>query len=171
MTVTVKIPDSREEADQAGSQRAEDKARTAAKPRNRYLQFLSEQWLVFCFGLACIFAWRWPSKNSHLLVSHPPCLLLPPPLSLCEKHERSHGFLQDVASTGGPIRSEYTILYGSVAVIFLISGLQLSTQKLRENLFNWRLHLIVQGLSFVLIPLIWLGKWPVVSCGCYSSSD
>lgn len=65
--------------------------------------------------------------------------------------------LQAVAATGGPIKSEYTILYGSVAIIFLISGLQLSTQKLRANLFNWRLHLIVQGISFIIIPVIWLG--------------
>lgn len=155
MTVTVKIPDGREEeAGQAVDKQAEDKTATATKPRNKYLQFLSEQWLVFCFGLACLFAWRWPSKNSHPLI---------PPSLLFEKHEHSHGFPQDVASTGGPIKSEYTILYGSVAIIFLISGLQLSTQKLRENLFNWRLHFIVQGLSFVLIPLIWLGKLCLVS--------
>lgn len=61
------------------------------------------------------------------------------------------------AATGGPLKSESTILYGSVAIIFFISGLQLAPQKLQENLFNWRLHLIVQGISFVIIPAIWLG--------------
>lgn len=56
------------------------------------------------------------------------------------------------------LRSQYSILYGAVAIIFLISGLQLSPQKLRQNVFNWRLHILTQGISFVVIPLIWLGK-------------
>lgn len=63
----------------------------------------------------------------------------------------------DVASKGGIIRSEYSVLYGSVAIIFLVSGLQLSPEKLRMNLFNWRLHILTQGISFIVIPLIWLG--------------
>src|SRR5690349_17871734 len=57
----------------------------------------------------------------------------------------------DVAAHGGIIRSEFTILYGAVAFIFLVSGLQLSHEKLRQNLTSWRLHVIVQGISFVLI--------------------
>lgn len=48
-----------------------------------------------------------------------------------------------------------------MAIIFFISGLQLSTQKLRENLFNWRLHIIVQGISFIVIPVIWLSTLDV----------
>jgi solute carrier family 10 (sodium/bile acid cotransporter), member 7 len=61
-----------------------------------------------------------------------------------------------VAARGGIIRSEYSILYGAVAIIFLVSGLQLSFEKLVENLTNWRLHIIVQGTSFILIPVIQL---------------
>lgn len=63
----------------------------------------------------------------------------------------------EVASKGGIIRSEYSVLYGSVAIIFFVSGLQLSPEKLRMNLFNWRLHILTQGISFIVIPLIWLG--------------
>ena len=63
-----------------------------------------------------------------------------------------------VAAHGGSIRSEYSILYGAVAFIFLVSGLQLAPDKLRQNATNWRLHLIVQGISFVVIPAIVLGK-------------
>ena len=63
-----------------------------------------------------------------------------------------------VAAHGGKIRSEYSILYGAVALIFLVSGLQLAPDKLRENATNWRLHIIVQGISFVVIPAIVLGK-------------
>ncbi|KAK2605296.1 hypothetical protein N8I77_008145 [Diaporthe amygdali] len=70
----------------------------------------------------------------------------------------------DVASKGGIIRSEYSVLYGSVAIIFLISGLQLSPEKLRKNLSNWRLHILTQGISFILIPLIWLAiMWIIIA--------
>jgi sodium/bile acid cotransporter 7 len=67
--------------------------------------------------------------------------------------------LIDVAAHGGVIKSEYSILYGAVAFIFLVSGLQLSHEKLRENLTNLRLHVIVQGISFVLIPVIMLSLY------------
>ena len=63
----------------------------------------------------------------------------------------------DVAAHGGVIRSEWTILYGSVAIIFLVSGMQLAPDKLKSNLMHWRLHAIVQGTSFVLIPVVQLG--------------
>lgn len=75
-------------------------------------------------------------------------------------------FYQDFAATGGPIRPEFSILYGSVAIIFLISGLQLSPEKLRANLFNWRLHLIVQGISFIIIPVIWLCTSTLLPLSC-----
>ncbi|RYP08279.1 hypothetical protein DL764_002013 [Monosporascus ibericus] len=38
-----------------------------------------------------------------------------------------------VAAKGGAIRSEYSILYGAVALIFLINAMQLSPEKLREH--------------------------------------
>ncbi|KAL1868450.1 LRR receptor-like serine/threonine-protein kinase RGI2 [Diaporthe australafricana] len=72
----------------------------------------------------------------------------------------------DVAAKGGIIRSEYSVLYGSVAIIFFVSGLQLSPQKLRVNLFNWRLHILTQGISFIVIPLIWLAiLWIIIAAG------
>lgn len=66
-------------------------------------------------------------------------------------------YFAEVASKGGVIRSEYSVLYGSVAIIFFVSGMQLSPEKLRKNVFNWRLHILTQGISFIVIPLIWLG--------------
>ncbi|KAI9901884.1 hypothetical protein N3K66_003701 [Trichothecium roseum] len=65
-------------------------------------------------------------------------------------------FFPSVASHGGAIRSEYTVVYGAVAFIFLVSGLSLPPAKLRQNITNWRLHFLVQGTSFVLIPAIML---------------
>lgn len=45
-----------------------------------------------------------------------------------------------------------------MAFIFLVSGLQLAPDKLRRNATNWRLHVVVQGVSFVVIPAIVLGE-------------
>ncbi|PNY24087.1 membrane protein [Tolypocladium capitatum] len=63
-------------------------------------------------------------------------------------------FFPSVAAHGGSIRSEYSILYGAVAFIFLVSGLQLAPDKLWQNTTNWRLHIVVQIISFVVIPAI-----------------
>ncbi|RYP25456.1 hypothetical protein DL767_008374 [Monosporascus sp. MG133] len=41
-----------------------------------------------------------------------------------------------VAAKGGTIRSEYSILYGAVALIFLINAMQLSPEKLREHVMT-----------------------------------
>ncbi|KAK3185424.1 LRR receptor-like serine/threonine-protein kinase RGI2 [Lecanicillium sp. MT-2017a] len=59
-----------------------------------------------------------------------------------------------VAAHGGVIKSEYSILYGAVGFIFVVSGLQLPPAKIRQCLTNWRLHFIVQGISFAVIPAI-----------------
>jgi sodium/bile acid cotransporter 7 len=60
----------------------------------------------------------------------------------------------NVAKHGGTIRSEYSIMYGVIAVIFLISGLSIPRQKLISHVLNWRLHLIVQGISFLFVPAL-----------------
>ncbi|KAI1374926.1 putative sodium bile acid cotransporter [Hypoxylon crocopeplum] len=65
-------------------------------------------------------------------------------------------FFPNVAARGGIIRSEYSILYGAIGLIFLINGMQLSPAKLKEHVTNWRLHIIVQGISLVLIPVVQL---------------
>ncbi|CRL28589.1 Bile acid:sodium symporter [Penicillium camemberti] len=60
----------------------------------------------------------------------------------------------NVAKNGGIIRSEYSIMYGVIAIIFLISGLSIPRQKLISHALNWRLHLIVQVISFLFIPSV-----------------
>lgn len=61
----------------------------------------------------------------------------------------------DIAKTdGGVIRSEYTVLYGVIAIIFLISGLNIPRQKLFKQFLNWRLHILVQVISFLFIPAV-----------------
>ncbi|KAI0118925.1 sodium bile acid symporter [Nemania sp. FL0031] len=63
-------------------------------------------------------------------------------------------FFPHVAARGGIIKSEYSILYGGIGVIFLINGAQLSPEKLKEHATNWRLHIVVQGINLILIPVI-----------------
>ncbi|KAI0022053.1 putative sodium bile acid cotransporter [Xylariomycetidae sp. FL0641] len=65
-------------------------------------------------------------------------------------------FFPHVAARGGIIKSEYSVLYGAVGLIFLINGMQLSPEKLKEHATNWRLHIVVQGISLVVIPIIQL---------------
>ncbi|KAH7065124.1 putative sodium bile acid cotransporter [Macrophomina phaseolina] len=70
-----------------------------------------------------------------------------------------------IAAHGGTIRSEYSILYGAVAVIFLISGLSIAGAKLVVHAGNWRLHMLVQGSSFVLCPLTMWGFVAAIDAG------
>ncbi|KAJ5559009.1 hypothetical protein N7535_009123 [Penicillium sp. DV-2018c] len=63
-------------------------------------------------------------------------------------------FFPQVAKHGGTIRSEYSILYGAIVIIFLLSGLSIPHQKLLSHFLNWRLHLIVQVISFLFIPAL-----------------
>jgi sodium/bile acid cotransporter 7 len=41
-----------------------------------------------------------------------------------------------------------------ITLIFLFYGLKLNPRKLRQDLSNWRLHLVVQASTFILFPLI-----------------
>lgn len=76
-----------------------------------------------------------------------------------------------VAAHGGTIRSEYSVLYGAVAFIFFVSGLQLPPAKLKTNATNWRLHIIVQGMSFVMIPCIMLGMAPLPQLASHNATS
>ncbi|KAL5360121.1 putative sodium bile acid cotransporter [Aspergillus floccosus] len=65
-------------------------------------------------------------------------------------------YFPSVAKHGGTIRAEYTILYGAMALIFLISGLTIPRDKLLRHARNIRLHLLVQSISFLLVPALLL---------------
>jgi sodium/bile acid cotransporter 7 len=71
----------------------------------------------------------------------------------------------NVAKHGGVIRSEYSIMYGVIAIIFLISGLSIPRQKLFSHFLNWRLHLLVQVVSFLFIPALVLAVVHVILAG------
>ncbi|KAL3426993.1 sodium/bile acid cotransporter [Phlyctema vagabunda] len=73
-------------------------------------------------------------------------------------------YFPDVAKHDGIIKSQYTILYGAVAIIFLISGLQISNEKLAKHLSSWRLHLITQIISFLITPVFFLAiVWIIIA--------
>ncbi|EEQ84395.2 solute carrier family 10 [Blastomyces dermatitidis ER-3] len=66
-------------------------------------------------------------------------------------------YFPEVGKHGGIIKAEYSVLYGAVALIFLISGLSIPKDKLLRHMMNFRLHLQVQGVSFLVIPAIITG--------------
>ncbi|EGX96835.1 sodium bile acid symporter [Cordyceps militaris CM01] len=99
----------------------------AARFLTGIFNFVLGQWLIIGFGVACLLAYLFPPQR------------------------------KDVAAHRGTIRSEYSILYGAVGFIFLVSGLQLAPAKLQQNLTNWRLHVLVQGISFLVFPAVVLG--------------
>lgn len=68
----------------------------------------------------------------------------------------AHSF-PNFARQGGLIRAEYTISYGAVAIIFLISGLSMSTKSLLVNAANWRAHFTVLSMSFLITSSIIYG--------------
>ncbi|KAG1138983.1 hypothetical protein G6F37_002444 [Rhizopus arrhizus] len=63
----------------------------------------------------------------------------------------------NVARKGGYIRAEWTIKWGAVIVIFLISGLSLRTKILAATILRVRLHLLIQIINLILIPFFVFG--------------
>lgn len=66
-------------------------------------------------------------------------------------------FAPNFARSGGLIRGQFSIGYGAVIVIFLGSGLSMSTTELKKNLLNWRAHLCVFLLQFLVTSAIIYG--------------
>lgn len=73
----------------------------------------------------------------------------------------------EFAKQGGTIKAEYSIGYGAVAVIFLISGLSISTKDLALNLYHWRAHFTVLSSSFLITSAIIYG----IASGIKASHD
>jgi sodium/bile acid cotransporter 7 len=60
-----------------------------------------------------------------------------------------------VGRSGGLLGLDAVADWGVVTVFFL-HGVSLSTERLRQGLARWRVHLIVQGFTFGIFPVIWL---------------
>lgn len=62
-----------------------------------------------------------------------------------------------VGKTNGDIEAQYTVKWGAVIVIFLLSGLGLEVSVMLKTILRWRLHAIVQIINFILLPFLMYG--------------
>ena len=49
-----------------------------------------------------------------------------------------------------------------ISLIFFFYGLKLSTEAIRSGIRNWKLHVVVQGTTFIIFPLLVLAFYPLV---------
>lgn len=66
-------------------------------------------------------------------------------------------FAPNFARDGGLIKAQYSIGYGAVAWIFLGSVLSMKTSRIMANMANWRAHLVIFLLSFLITSSIIYG--------------
>ena len=64
-------------------------------------------------------------------------------------------FLPRFGAHGGPLHSEVTVDLG-IALVFFLHGVNLPLESLRRGVLAWRVHLLVQSLTYILFPLLWL---------------
>ncbi|CAH1099525.1 unnamed protein product [Psylliodes chrysocephalus] len=63
------------------------------------------------------------------------------------------GIYPKLGSKQGPLRTEYTVKYGAVFIIFLISGLSLKTDSIFRTLQQYKLHSFIQLFTFLFVPI------------------
>jgi sodium/bile acid cotransporter 7 len=61
--------------------------------------------------------------------------------------------IPDFGARGGPLKPEVTV-HLAVAAAFLVSGMTLPIARLRAAAGRIRLHLFIQGFSFILVPAL-----------------
>jgi solute carrier family 10 (sodium/bile acid cotransporter), member 7 len=62
----------------------------------------------------------------------------------------------DFGRSGGTMRADVASDVG-IFLVFLFHGIGLSTESMKKGLMNWRLHLTVQTMTFVMFPVLWFG--------------
>ncbi|MBS1156887.1 MAG: Bile acid:sodium symporter [Proteobacteria bacterium] len=73
-------------------------------------------------------------------------------------------FAPRIGQSGGLLHAETLSDWGIFAIFFL-HGISLSTEKLKQGLLRWQVHLLVQIFTFAVFPLLWLafdllaGRW------------
>jgi len=84
-------------------------------------------------------------------------------LTVIEKHWFLMGLLfvlylaylfPQVGKTGGYIRSEWTVKWTCIILVFFLSGLSVKSKDLFKEILNIRVHLFIQIFSFLIIPLV-----------------
>lgn len=92
------------------------------------IKFLLAQWQVLGIGVAVLLAWAFPNVG------------------------RRGGSIQSqyIPLNARPLTRRYTVSYGAIGIIFLISGLSIQRQALVDNSSKLRLHLVVQITSYLV---------------------
>jgi sodium/bile acid cotransporter 7 len=67
--------------------------------------------------------------------------------------------MPDIGGESSLIHLKDLIKYG-ITLLFFFYGLRLSPEKLVSDLKNWKLHLVIQTISFLVFPLSILIFWP-----------
>lgn len=94
---------------------------------------------------------------------------------------RTHGFLLGLGvavllgfvlptpgARGGALHAELVTNFG-IALILFLQGLSLELEQIRSGAANWRLHLVIQGFTFVVFPIVgvlmnWASPWYWPDC-------
>ncbi|KAG8906888.1 hypothetical protein FRC01_007870 [Tulasnella sp. 417] len=76
-----------------------------------------------------------------------------------------------VGMNGGSIRAEWTVKYGCIGLIFLITGLSLSTEALIKQAKNYRLHIVTQLISFFGFSAVVYGIVAIIRASHTSKID
>ncbi|CAG9767708.1 unnamed protein product [Ceutorhynchus assimilis] len=63
------------------------------------------------------------------------------------------GVYPKLGSKEGPLKTEFSVKYGAVSLMFLISGFSLKTDSIIHTFRQYKLHLFIQLFTFVLIPI------------------
>lgn len=67
-----------------------------------------------------------------------------------------------IAPARGEFASAFSVATSiAIALLFFLYGARLSTHEALEGLRNWRLHLMILAITFVVFPLIGLGLAPL----------
>jgi len=61
----------------------------------------------------------------------------------------------DFGASGGAMHGE-TVVNVGIALVFFLHGVGLPLESLKRGLLSWRVHLVVQGLTYILFPLLYL---------------
>jgi sodium/bile acid cotransporter 7 len=105
----------------------------------------------------------------------------PPPPKPTIAWWRTHGFLLGLGvvvllgfllpapgARGGVLHAELVTNFG-IALILFLQGLSLALEKIKSGAANWRLHLVIQGFTFVVFPVVgvvmnWASPWYWPDC-------
>ena len=92
------------------------------------LKFLLSQWQTLGIGFAVLLAWLFPDVG------------------------RKGGIIESqyVFVCESALMDRYTISYGAIGIIFLVSGLNIPRQALIDNCTKFRLHFVVQITSYLV---------------------